>query len=211
MQDGYPIDTAFFARLDALRAAGGWLGLGELLAVVGQDNTLLDPFSTLVARGVRLGRGNVLHPAVTLGRGGDGALALGDGNVLYPGTTIAAEAGTVTIGNGNRFGEGGVLIKAGRAGGVIRIGDEGRYMRGCDIRNAAELGSGSQVLGPVTVEDCSLAAGGSFMTADPDRRGAVLKGAGAARHLQVPTGHVISAYGDFLMQDMKPQSFFHPR
>lgn len=204
------IDPDLLARLDAARAAQGWLGVAEIMASVGRDNVVLDPFSTLVAQGVRLGSGNVLHPAVTLGRDGRGTLTIGDNNVFHPTTAITAAGGTIAIGHGNRFGEGGCLVRADRPGGVIRIGDEGRYMRGCDIRNAALLGSGSQILGPVTVEDCTLEAGGSFATSDPDSRGAVLKGAGTARKLHIPKGRVISAYGDFRPEDMKLQSFFHP-
>ena len=45
---------------------------------------------------------------------------------------------------------------------------------------------------------------------DPDRRGAVLKGLGQARHLTLARGRVIQAFGIFDLADSRPQSFFHP-
>ncbi|MEZ5904626.1 MAG: hypothetical protein R3C69_05825 [Geminicoccaceae bacterium] len=61
------------------------------------------------------------------------------------------------------------------------------------------------------VEDCELGPGGAFTEPDPDERGGVLKGAGPARHLLVPKGHVIAAYGPFDQAAMQQQSFFHPK
>lgn len=61
------------------------------------------------------------------------------------------------------------------------------------------------------VESCTLGAGGSHAEPDPDRRAGVLKGAGPARHLTVPQGQVIAAWGPFQQEAMLKQSFFHPK
>ena len=103
-----------------------------------------------------------------------------------------------------------MVIVADRPGEAITIGDHGRYRYGAVLRGRAELGSGSQVLGPVIVEECTLGAGGSFAEPDPDRRGGVLKGVGPARGLTVPRGQVIAAYGLFAQAAMLRQRFFHP-
>lgn len=210
MADRLPIDPSMLDSLDRARRDLGFLPVREVLATIAPDNCVLDPFSLLVGAGVRIGRGNVLHPGVTLATTGGGAILIGDGNVLFGGTRLAAAGGRIEIGDGNQLGEGGLVVDADRPGQAVTIGDHGRYRYGAVIRGRAVLGAGSQVLGPVIVEDCMLGAGGSFEAADPDRRGGVLKGCGPARKLDVPQGRVIASFGPFAPEAMTWQSHFHP-
>ena len=177
---------------------------------IARDNLVLDPFSLLIGVGVRFGRGNMFRPHVEIMAEAGGSVVVGDDNRFLSGCAIRANAGRVMIGNSNWLGEGRLVIDADRADAAIVIGDEGRYRYGAVIRGKATLGSGSQVLGPVIVEDCSLWAGGSFLESDPDQRGGVLKGVGPARGLTVPRGQVIASYGPFAQHAMQPQHFFHP-
>ena len=204
-------DTSLIARIDQARGALGFLTLAETMALADRGTLVLDPFSVLIARRAGIGRDNVFHPGVTLACGPAAVLQLGDGNVLHPGTLIAAETGTIRIGDRNQFGEGGFTARANRDGAAIAIGDGGRYLSGATIQGRSTLGSGSQVLGAITVDDCSLGAGRRFSDPDPDARGAVLKGTGSARGLVLEAGQVIAGWGPFRIEDLKPQSFFHPK
>ncbi|HEX5115227.1 MAG TPA: hypothetical protein VFW65_08515 [Pseudonocardiaceae bacterium] len=47
----------------------------------------------------------------------------------------------------------------------------GRYLSGAQVVGRSTLGGGSQILGPIAVQDCTLAAGGSYREANPDDRG----------------------------------------
>jgi hypothetical protein len=91
------------------------------------------------------------------------------------------------------------------------IGDEGRYLGGAAVYGETDLGSGSQLLGLITVENCRLAPGASFRDPDPDRRGALLKGQGVARDIELAAGQVILGSGIFRVEDARPQSDFHPK
>lgn len=199
------------SQIDAARRAMGFLTVGEVVERVASRNIVLDPYSLLIGADVRIGSDNIFHATVEISASGGGGIAIGDANHFLPGSLLQAHGGGIRIGSANRFGEGGLVLDADRAGEMIAIGDHGRYRYGAVIRGCASLGSGSQVLGPVIVEDCELGAGGGFTEPDPDRRGGVLKGAGPARHLRVPQGHVIAAYGPFDQAAMQPQSFFHPK
>jgi hypothetical protein len=177
------------ATLDRIRTARGFLTVAETLALTDSGNVVLDPFSLLVSRGVRIGGGNVFYPGVTL---------------------ICDAGGTIVVGSDNQFGEGGFTARA-EGGATIEIGDRGRYMLGASVTGPAQLGSGSQILGAIALQDCVLGAGGTFRDPDPDARGAVLKGVGRARSLRLARGQVIQGNGAFDAADIKPQSFFHPK
>ena len=112
------------------------------------------------------------------------------------------------IGARNEFGPGGATLLVDT--GEISIGDDGRYREGAVLYSGCRLGSGTQVLGAVQVQDCVLEAGGSYRDASVDLRGGVLKGTGRARGLHVGRGQVILGEGRFDPKDVKPQSFFHP-
>jgi hypothetical protein len=176
------------AQLDRIRAGRGFLSIAETLALADSGNVVLDPFSLLVSRGVRIGSDNVFYPGVTL---------------------ICETGGTIVIGSHNQFGEGGFTARA-EGGASIGIGDGGRYMLGASVTGPAQLGSGSQILGAIAVQDCVLGAGGTFRDPDPDARGAVLKGVGRARGLRLARGQVIQGDGVFDIANLKPQSSYHP-
>lgn len=199
------------SALDAARRAMGFLTVTEVVERISSRNIVLDPHSLLIGADARIGSDNIFHASVEISTYGSGGITIGDANHFLPGSLLQVHGGVIRIGSGNRFGEGGLVLDADRAGEVIAIGDHGRYRYGAVIRGRASLGSGSQVLGPVIVEDCELGAGGDFTEPDPDRRGGVLKGTGPARRLRVPQGHVIAAYGPFDQAAMQPQSFFHPK
>lgn len=206
-----PPDAVVIAKINETRRALGLLEIEAVLALAERGNVVLDPFSTLIAKNARIGANNMFYPCVTILCSASGELSIGDGNTFHAGTWFAAETGPIEIGNCNQFGEGGgFTAKANRAGARIVIGDNGRYQGGASVFGETTLGSGSQLLGMIAVDSCHLAAGGSFRDPDPDTRGALLKGQGAARNLRLDIGQVISANGVFQMQDVRPQSFFHP-
>jgi carbonic anhydrase/acetyltransferase-like protein (isoleucine patch superfamily) len=199
------------SALNLPRRAAGLLTLEEVLELASSGNVIFDPFSVLISRHARIGRGNVFHPCVTVSCAAGAELRVGDRNVFHTGTLLAAETGPLSIGDGNQFGEGGFTAKANSPGARIIIGNGGRYLGGASVFGQTELGSGSQVLGAITVDGCSLAGGAAFSDPDPDKRAAVLKGAGTARRLVLGVGQVIAGSGSFRMEDVKPQSFFHPK
>jgi carbonic anhydrase/acetyltransferase-like protein (isoleucine patch superfamily) len=206
------MDTStLFARMNTSRLARGLRTLEEIEALMETGVDILDPFSTLISLDVEIGAGTVLLPNVALIAGPSGSLRLGSGNVLHSGAVIEASQGEIRIGDGNEIGEGGGGFKANRPGSAISVGDGGRYIGGCQVFGRSALGSGSQILGPITVDGCQLEAGGTWQDADPDQRAGLLKGSGLARGLTVPRGHVIAGNGTFRMEDMKPQSFYHPK
>jgi hypothetical protein len=205
-------DSAVIAKINETRRALGLLEVEAVLALAERGNVVLDPFSTLIAKNVRIGAENMFYPCVTVLCSASGELSIGDSNTFHTRTWLAAETGPIMIGSRNEFGEGGgFTAKANRARARIVIGDNGRYQGGASVFGETTLGSGSQLLGMITVDSCHLAAGGSFRDPDPDTRGALLKGQGTARNLRLDIGQVISASGVFQMEDVKPQSFFHPK
>lgn len=197
-------------KTDAARAACGYLTLSAMMDVL-EGNHVLDPFSTLLSEGVTLGRNNVLYPGVTLKAAGGARIDLGDGNILHAATLFEASEGRILVGNDNQFGEGGFTAKANRPGADIRIGDHGRYLNNPSVFGTCRLGDGTQLLGAIVVDSCSLEDGGSYLDADPDLRGGLLKGSGVARNLTVPRGMVIAGNGTFRAEDLLPQTHFHPK
>jgi hypothetical protein len=192
---------------DAARAAAGYRSFDELVQLA-RTNRLLDLASTLVSRSVAIASGNVLYPGVVIEAPPGAHVTIGERNVFWPGTTIVARGGRIDIGARNEFGPGGATLVLDI--GELAIGDDGRYCEGATISSGCRLGSGSQVLGPIQVQDCILDAGGSYRDATADLRGGVLKGVGRARGLRVGRGQVILGEGRFDPTHVKAQSFFHP-
>jgi hypothetical protein len=195
--------------ISASRQAQGLLSISEMLALASTGTVVHDPMSTLIARGAVIGRGHILEPNVLLFCAPGAALTIGDGNTFHAGTRIEAAGGGIRIGSRNVFGPGGFTASTG-TDTEITIGDEGRYTLNCAVSGNSTLGSGSQILGPIAVDTCTLAAGGSHRDPESDRRGAVLKGTGRARGLTLGRGQVIQAFGLFELANMKMQSHFHP-
>jgi carbonic anhydrase/acetyltransferase-like protein (isoleucine patch superfamily) len=201
-----PFDVA---KLDRVRSSAGYLTVAETLGLADSGNVVLDPFSLLIGRGVHIGANNVFFPNVSLSCEHVGSIAIGNANTFHPGVSMLATHGPIVIGNGNQFGEGGFTAKANRSGAFIEIGDGGRYVGGAAVYGATRLGSGSQILGAISADDCSLAPGAPYTDPNPDARGAVLKGAGTARGLTIALGMTLAGNGVFNADDAKPQSFYH--
>jgi|SRR5687767_11388264 len=196
---------------DNSRQAKGFLTSKEVAAVIGKANAVLDPYSLLVSRRVTVGKGNVFYPYVTIEQSDQGIISIGDNNTFYPGVYILGSAGTVRIANHNEFGTGGCTIKANMPDAETAIGSHGRYCDGVSIMGKTTLGGGSQILGNITVQSCVLAGGGTLLEPDTDKRGAVLKGFGLARGLNLKTGQVVNGAGAFADALVEWQRAYHPR
>jgi hypothetical protein len=199
------------AYLDRMRRDQGLLTVDEVVSLSERRNVIYDPYSTLISARAMIGHGNIFFPGVYLLCTEAAALEVGDANIFHANTLFEAATGVIRVGSLNQFGEGGFTAKANRPGALIEIGNEGRYLNGAAVFGETVLGSGSQLLGAITVDSCRLEPGGSFRESDPDRRAGVLKGAGTARGITVPAGQVIVSAGTFSESDLQPQSNFHPK
>ena len=194
------------------RRALGFLDATGTAALGRHGIVVIEPRTTLIAAAAELEAGVVLWPGCIVEVGTAGAVAIGGGTVLFPGTRIVARAGRIRIGRNTEIGEeGGFTIKAEAETNLIEIVAHARLLGGGSLTASNRLGDGAQVLGPIRMQRCRLDSGGSYAEPDPDRRGGVLKGAGVARDIVVPQGHVIQAFGLFAEAPLRRQSFFHPR
>ncbi|MFF2744700.1 hypothetical protein ACFVVA_04090 [Kitasatospora sp. NPDC058048] len=196
--------------MDAQRRAKGFRTLAETAALAG-TNTVLDPFSTLIATEAVIGEGNTFFPGVVVQCDG-GTCSIGSGNTFHPSTLIAAaDGGRVVVGDGCSFGPGGVQVKANQPGSVLSIGDRARLLNGAEIVGSSTIGNGAQIIGAISAQSVRLAGGDDFTGPDPDRRGAVLKGAGLARGIRLEAGDVVNGLGDFATAAVERQLAYHPR
>lgn len=197
--------------IDAIRLRHGFMSVGELLELTNAGNAVLDPYSTLIAQGVQIGQDNVIYPGVTILRDSTSACVLGSRNTLWPSTLIlAADGGIVEIGDDNSIGQGGTQIKANRAGAHIAIGSGTRLLNGPELLGDTTVSDGCQVLGSIVVQSTYLGGGADHTAADPDRRGAVLKGSGLARGLKLDRGEVLNGSGEFRPAEVERQRAYHP-
>jgi carbonic anhydrase/acetyltransferase-like protein (isoleucine patch superfamily) len=204
-----PISSKLFALMNASRSALGFLSLDGLAALSRQGIHILDPFSTLVSPDVEIAAGTVLWPGVSLEATGGGRVRIGAGTHLFPGVRLRAEGGSILVGSEVELGdEGGFSVKV-RIGETAEIGDRARLTGGGRLSENCAIGAGAQILGRIDVRSCRLGAGGDYAEADPDRRGAVLKGSGQARGLMLAQGQVIQAFGYFAQDEVRSQSCLH--
>jgi acetyltransferase-like isoleucine patch superfamily enzyme len=198
-------------KVDASRRSLGFLEVGTMVALADRGIHLLDPFSILISPQAEIEPGAVLSPIVVLDIGAGGAIHIGAGTRLFSGTHIRADGGTVSVGRRAEIGaDGGFSLKA-SAGIAITVGHRARLTGGGILSENCDIGDGAQVLGRIDVRACRLAGGGAYDEADPDRRGAVLKGFGQARNIRLARGQVIQGFGLFSEAEVRMQSFFHPR
>lgn len=197
--------------MDDARRSRGYLTIPELEDLVGRGNIVFDAFSVLISRGVRIGSGNVFHSGVHMATSASGTIHIGDRNTFHSQTLLECSHGAIAIGSGNQFGEGGFTAKANRPDAAITIGDAGRYVGGASIFGVSRLGTGSQILGAITVDSCTLDAGAPFTNPDPDLRAGLLKGSGTARGITVPTGCVLAGQGAFQAASLERQTRYHPK
>lgn len=197
---------------DDARRALGFLGLSETAGLAGRGVLVPAPGAVLVSPGVQFAAGVVLWPGVVLSVDAASRIAVGAGTQLFGGTRIVAVGGgTIEIGEAAEIGEeGGFTIKA-EAGATIRIGDRARLLGNGSMTLNNDVGDGAQVLGPIRLQACCLAGGGSWREPDPDARGAVLKGSGVARGIVLRRGEVIQAFGLFAGEPARRQTEFHPK
>jgi hypothetical protein len=200
------LEHSVFENLNHQRRASGFLTIEELLET---NNTIHDPFSTLISRNVVPGQENIFYPNVILQTIEQGSVTIGNHNTFTPNCFFKI-SGKITVGSRNLFGDGGVTARV-NAGEILTVGNNGRYINGPAFTGNNTLGDGSQVIGPIRVQNCVLAGGNDFTHPEPDERGAVLKGYGLARGLQLQRGQVIAGHGAFDINDVKMQSFFHPK
>jgi len=198
-------------QLNAVRRSRGFLSVGDTYSLASAGVTVLDPFSTLVSPGITLAPGVTLWPGVILQTSDDGIIAIGPENQIFSGSRLVATGGRITVGAQAEIGEeGGFTIKADH-NVLIEIGDGARLVGGGSLTLSNSIGAGAQVLGPIRMQNCVLEGGGTYREPDPDRRGAVLKGYGVARQINVPAGYVIQGFGLFSEAPVRKQSYFHPK
>jgi hypothetical protein len=197
-----------FRAIDKNRQDQGFRSIAETFALA-ETNTILDPYSTLIATNAEIGSDNVFYPGVVV-RVDGGVCRIGDINTFWPSTIIlAAGGGRITIGNACAFGPGGARVIANHPDSDLRVGDRVRLLNGAEVLGSSHLGDGSQVLGAISAQGVELAGGDDFTGADPDLRGGVLKGFGLARRIQLAVGEVMSGAGDFLQAAIERQSGYH--
>ena len=202
-----------FQDINASRSRAGFLTPGQTAELCATGISIFDPFSTLIsASGVTLSPGVTIWPGVILETDATGEIAIGPNVQLFPGTRIVAKGGRVHIGRDAEIGdEGGFTIKADSENCTIEIGDGARLAGGGSMTLDNKIGNGAQVIGAIRMQNCTLASGGTYREPDADKRGAVLKGSGVARRIDVPTGMVIQAFGLFAEAPLRWQSYFHPK
>lgn len=206
------VESRLFRMIDEQRSSQGFLTLSEVLKLTDdQGNTILDPFSVLISVYAKIGNNNIFYPNVIVQADDKGTLEIGNSNIFYPNTFVLAEKGKLVIANHNQFGDGGCSIKANMPDAEITIGSNGRYINGAQIIGKTNLGSGSQIIGPITVQNCNLEQGGDYRSSKVELRAGLLKGSGLARGLNVAQGMVINGSGNFKQEDLEEQAKYHPK
>jgi len=199
-------------RHDVHRSALGFLTVAETDALADGGVRILDPYSTLVSRGVQIGPDTIVYPGVIMRRDATSSLTVGSGNVLYPGCLLMAErGGRLAIGDNCELGPGGVQVKANMPDAEIVLGDQVRLLNGAELTGRSRLGHGTQIIGPVSAQSVQLGGGlGGYSWPDPDERGALLKGVGQARGISLARGEVVSCQPSFGTADIERQVRYHP-
>lgn len=205
------IDQIIIDSINSQRAVRNCLSLQETLDLTNQGNIVVDPFSTLLSKNAIIGENNIFYPNVIIEADSSGSIEIKNNNIFYPQTFMTAgKDGHIYVGSENHF-EGGVAIKANMQGSQIVFGNNGRYLNGVQFIGICNLESGSQVIGNITVQNCILEKGETYLHRNPDLRGGLLKGFGLARNLVIGKGKVIDGLGKFDIIDIQDQSFFHSK
>lgn len=198
---------------DLSRSKLGFLSVMEVESLAEAGVLILDTNSTLIASAARVKAGATLYPGVVVRADSASHIEIGEGTVLYPGTLLLAEdGGSIHIGDRCELGPGGVQIKANRPGARIEVHDEARLLNGCEVMGNSMIGTGAQILGSITAQSVRLEGGlGGYSWGDPDERGAVLKGTGLARNIELRRGDVLNGSGSFDDATVERQLSYHPR
>ncbi len=192
--------------LDDARLAAGFLTPDDVAALA-PDVLVLDPSSVLIGRSVRIEPGVVLYPGTVLEGRGTGTVVVRSGARLGPGpVTVVADGADVEIGPAE-LGPGSVTVVATDAADVV-IEPGARLSGGCLVEGPATIGAGAQVIGTVSVRDVVLGGGADRHHPDPDRRGAVVKGAGRIHGVRLGAGDVV--VGRTEVSGVERQRAHHP-
>ncbi|WP_239070713.1 MULTISPECIES: hypothetical protein [unclassified Streptomyces] len=203
--------ASLWDKFDRMRGASGFLTPAELLELADSGSVVLDPFSVILSKHVTIGPGNLFYPGVVIECDDESHCVIGGDNVFHGGTRIAASAGgSITIGDRSVIGEGGAQIKSTTADSEVSIGDGVRIANGAELLGRSRVGTGCQILGPISARSVSLADGATHAHPNPDRRGAVLKGFGRAQDIRLGVGEVINGAGDFGSAPVERQRVYHP-
>ncbi|WP_324019689.1 hypothetical protein GC090_10560 [Pantoea sp. JZ29] len=195
---------------DKMRSDHGFLTISQIALLCEKGNMIFDPLSVLISVHAEIGTGNVFYSGVTLITVLGYGLTVGNHNFFHSNTFIEATAGSVHIGSENQFGEGGCTLKANRKGARIEVGNKGRYLGGVSVSGQTQPEDGSQILGPINVDNCCLKNGRSWQEPVADERAGLLKGYGTARNLTVGRGRVINGNEAFSESMIEAQSRYHP-
>lgn len=195
-------------RANQSRIAMGYLPLEDMLDLATR-NMISDPFSVLVSNHVTIGQDNIFMPGCVINAHVDAPIHIGDRNRFDAVTRMDAISGPINIGHDNIMADGMVILRSNTDEARITIGDNTRINGHVSLFGRCDIGSGCQVLGDIKAISCQLGAGGNFQEADPDKRGAVLKGSGTAKNIHLAIGEVMNGQGHFDVP-VERQLSYHP-
>lgn len=195
---------------DEIRQKNGFLTIAEMVDLR-QNNVIYDLQSTLISKSASIGTGNVFYPS-TIIICTQAQCIIGNHNVFWAMTTIISEnGGSISIGDHCQFGSGGVRILCQSPNQQLAIGNGARLMNGAELMGNSQLGSGCQILGLISARNINLQGGGDYNCPNPNERGAVLKGMGTAKSIQLQQGQVINALNNFATAQIEQQITYHPQ
>lgn len=195
---------------DKYRIQHNYYTLNEINEYIAPNNIVFDPFSLLISKNVRIGKNNVFYSGVIIESDKNSLLEIGNNNTFLNNVILMARnGGTIKIGNNNYYDSGPISIKSNFKDSKIIFCDNGRYDGKINIYGICYFGNGAQILGNITVYNCRLESGKSFLDNNPDERAGLLKGCGTAKELFVPKGKVINGWNIFLQTQLENQSCYH--
>lgn len=195
-----------------VRRENGFMTIEEIEKVIVPNNTVYDVHSLLISTGVEIGKGNTFYPNVLIEKDTASFLTIGSSNIFSSSThLVAAKGGRLLIGDYNLFSDGVIVIKSNMPNAVITIENETRLEGIINIYGISTLESGSQVLGNISMYNCHLQGGGSYISPDVEHRAGLLKGFGLAKDIVVGQGMVINGAGAFLKKMVEPQTNYHKK
>ncbi len=197
---------------DTYRISCGFYTIIELINSVGKTNQIVDPFSVLISKKVDIGSNNIIYPGVQIISDSSSVIEIGNNNTFCNNTQIISEdCSRILIRDHNDFGYGGICIKCNINKGKMLFGGYCRIEGRINIFGNCNFGQGSQILGTISVYNCTLGEGGDYNDPDPNKRAGLIKGIGTARNLNVGMGMVINGFGDFDQSKIEPQINYHKK
>ncbi len=199
-----------YDSMNYYRQKNNYYTIDELMNKIGINNTIIDPFSTLISKELCIGQGNVFYPAVRIDVSADSSVIIGNNNIFSNNTVVFCENHSkIIIGDSNFFGDGQICIKCNMSNSTISFSNNGRYDGRINIYGSCKFGNGSQIIGTINVYNCCLIGGEDYNESDPWKRAGLIKGFGTAKNLTVNVGMVINGNGFFDQKSMEPQINYH--